>query len=288
MSEFRDKVVIVTGAGGGIGRHHALEFARRGAKVVVNDLGTDVHGEGAGSLADEVVAEIEAEGGTAVANYASVANRQEAKSIIDSAMTEFGNLHILINNAGILRNRTFKNMPLEDFELIIQVHLMGTTYMTHAAWPIMYRNNYGRIVLTSSISGINGMFGQSSYASAKMAMLGLMNVLALEGKSHNIRINCLAPGADTRMTALDKENGIDPSNPRENMHPRLISPAALYLSGENAPNGMVIHAMGGTYYRTETVRNRGVELGINATYEDLLDHTEELLDLSRTQPRETP
>jgi len=288
MSEFKNKVVIVTGAGGGIGRHHALEFASRGAMVLVNDLGTGVHGDGDGNLADQVVEEIRKAGGTAVANYDSVADKQQAKSIIDQAVSEFGSLDILVNNAGILRNRTFKNMPVEDFELIVQVHLLGTTYMTHAAWPVMYQQGYGRIILTSSISGIYGIFGQSSYASAKMAMLGLMNVLALEGKSHNITVNCLAPGADTRMTALDKELGIDPKNPRDNMHPRLISPAALYLASENAPTGMVIHAMGGTFYRTETVRNTGVDLGTDATFEDLLKHQAELLDLSQMQVRKTP
>ncbi len=127
-------------------------------------------------------------------------------------------------------------MPIEDFDLIIKVHLLGTSYMTHAAWPVMYQNGYGRIVLTSSISGIFGMFGQSAYGCAKMSMLGLMNVLALEGKTHNIRVNCLAPGADTRMTALDKELGIDPDNPRENMHPRLISPAAHWLMNSSFGN----------------------------------------------------
>ena len=288
MSEFEDKVVIVTGAGGGIGRHHALEFAKRGARVVVNDLGTGVHGDGEGKSADKVVDEIRDSGGTAIANYSSVSDKDQARSIVEQAVSEFGTLDILVNNAGILRNRTLKNMPLDDFDLIVQVHLLGTAYMTHAAWPIMYQNNNGRIVLTSSISGIYGMFGQSAYGSAKMAMLGMMNVLALEGKSHGIHINCLAPGADTRMTALDKELGIDPEQPRPDMHPRLISPAALYLSSEEAPTGMVIHAMGGTYYRTETYRNSGVELGRDATFEDLLEHREALLDLTDATIRPTP
>jgi NAD(P)-dependent dehydrogenase (short-subunit alcohol dehydrogenase family) len=288
MSEFKDKVVIVTGAGGGIGRYHALEYAKRGAKVVVNDLGTGVHGHGEGSSADNVVDEIRQAGGIAVPNYNSVAEADSAKAIVDHAVAEFGGLDILVNNAGILRNKTFKNMPIEDFDLIVKVHLSGTSYMTHAAWPIMYQNGYGRIVLTSSISGIYGLFGQSSYAAAKMAMLGLMNVLALEGKSHNIRINCVAPGADTRMTALDKELGIDPDKPRDDMHPRLITPAVLYLSAENAPTGMVIHAMGGKFYRTETVRNKGVDLGIGASYEDLVAQEDTLLNLSQSEPRPTP
>lgn len=286
MGEFKDKVVIVTGAGGGIGRQHALEFARRGAKVIVNDLGTSVDGHGQGNLADQVVEEIRAAGGIASANYASVADKDQAKSIVDQAVSEFGTLDILINNAGILRNRTFKNTPLEDLELVIQVHLLGTSYVTHAAWPVMYDNNYGRIVLTSSVSGIFGMFGQSAYGASKMAMLGLMNVLALEGKSHNIRVNCLAPGADTRMTALEKQLGIDPDNPREAMHPKLITPAALFLSREDAPNGLVIHAMGSEYFRTETVRNPGIKLGVDASYEDLLEHESQLLGMSEMQLRD--
>ncbi|HJN53284.1 MAG: SDR family NAD(P)-dependent oxidoreductase [Pseudomonadales bacterium] len=287
MSEFTDKVAIVTGAGGGIGRHHAHEFAKRGAKVLVNDLGTGVHGQGTSNSADGVVEEIRAAGGTAVANYASVADKDDAKAMVEQALSEFGSLDIVVNNAGILRNRTFKNMPIEDFELIIQVHLLGTAFVTHAAWPIMYQNNYGRIVLTSSVSGIFGAFGQSSYGAAKMAMLGLMNVLALEGKAHNIRVNCVAPGADTRMTALDVELGIDPEQPRDSMHPRLIAPAVLYLSGEHAPTGQVIHAAGGKYFRSETVRNPGISLGTDATYEDLLERREELLDLSEARARET-
>jgi NAD(P)-dependent dehydrogenase (short-subunit alcohol dehydrogenase family) len=284
VSEFKHKVVIVTGAGGGIGRQHALAFAARGARVVVNDLGTSVDGEGVGNSADRVVAEIRAAGGTAVASYASVADKKQAKSIVEQAVAEFGTVDILVNNAGILRNRTFKNTSLEDLDLVIQVHLLGTSYVTHAAWPIMYAKNYGRIVLTSSVSGIFGAFGQSAYAAAKMGMLGLMNVLALEGKSHNIRINCLSPGADTRMLALS--DGVDAENPRDTMHPRLVSPAALFLASEDAPTGIVIHALGNQYFRSETIRNPGLTLETDASYEDLLEQREELLDLSKFQDRE--
>jgi NAD(P)-dependent dehydrogenase (short-subunit alcohol dehydrogenase family) len=284
VSEFKHKVVIVTGAGGGIGRQHALAFAARGARVVVNDLGTSVDGEGVGNSADRVVAEIRAAGGTAVASYASVADKKQAKSIVEQAVAEFGTVDILVNNAGILRNRTFKNTSLEDLDLVIQVHLLGTSYVTHAAWPIMYAKNYGRIVLTSSVSGIFGAFGQSAYAAAKMGMLGLMNVLALEGKSHNIRINCLSPGADTRMLALS--DGVDAENPRDTMHPRLVSPAALFLASEDAPTGIVIHALGNQYFRSETIRNPGLTLETDASYEDLLEQREELLDLSEFQDRE--
>lgn len=284
MSEFKGKVVIVTGAGGGIGRQHALAFAKRGARVVVNDLGGSVDGRGAGNSADQVVEEIRAAGGTAVANHGSVADKEQAKSMVDQAVAEYGTLDILVNNAGILRNRTFKNTPLEDLDLVIQVHLLGTSYVTHAAWPVMYDQNYGRIVLTSSVSGIFGAFGQSAYAAAKMGMLGLMNVLALEGRSHNIRINCLSPGADTRMLAL--MDGVDAENPREAMHPRLVSAAALLLASEDAPTGLVIHALGNQYFRSEIIRNPGVTLALDASYEDLLEHKEELLDMSEFQDEE--
>ena len=284
MTQFKDKVVIVTGAGGGIGRQHALAYAKRGARVVVNDLGGTVDGHGAGQSADKVVEEIRAAGGTAVANYASVADKDQAKSIVDQAVAEYGTLDILVNNAGILRNRTFKNTSLEDLDLVIQVHLLGTSYVTHAAWPIMYEKNYGRIVLTSSVSGIFGAFGQSAYAAAKMGMLGLMNVLALEGKNHNVRINCLSPGADTRMLATS--GTVNADNPRETMHPRLVSAAALFLSDENAPTGLVIHALGSQYFRSETISNAGISLGVDASYEGLLEHRQELLDLPDFQDRE--
>jgi NAD(P)-dependent dehydrogenase (short-subunit alcohol dehydrogenase family) len=280
MSEFEGKVVIVTGAGQGIGREHAVEFARRGAKVLVNDLGTSVDGRDGDNLADAVVEEIRAAGGTATANYGSVADKDDAKAMADQAVEEFGGVDILVNNAGILRNRTYKNTPLEDIDLVMQVHLLGTCYVTHAVWPIMHQNNYGRIVLTSSISGIHGAFGQSVYGTAKMGMLGLMNGLAIEGKKYNIRVNCIAPGADTRMTALIEEAGIDPDAPRPEMHPKLIVPAVLFLTSEEAPSGIVIHATGNRYFRSETIANPGITLGTDATFEDLVAQREKLLDLS--------
>jgi NAD(P)-dependent dehydrogenase (short-subunit alcohol dehydrogenase family) len=280
MSEFESKVVIVTGAGRGIGREHALEFARLGAKVVVNDLGTSTDGRGRDKQADAVVEDIRAAGGTAVANYGSVADKDEAKAMVDQAVSEFGTVDILINNAGILRNRTYKNTPLEDIDLVMQVHLLGTCYVTHAVWPIMYENNYGRIVFTSSISGIHGAFGQSVYGAAKMGMQGLMNCLALEGERHNIHVNCIAPGADTRMTALIEGSGIDADTPRPEMHPKLIAPAVLYLASEYGPNGVVIHAVGNRYFRSETIANPGITLGTDASYEEILANEDKLLDLS--------
>ena len=284
-SEFQGKVAAVTGAGGGIGRCHAIEFAKRGAKVVVNDLGGSVDGTGEGDAADAVVAEIKALGGDAVANKASVADRDGARSIVDDAIANFGRIDILVNNAGILRDRTFKNMTLDEFDLVMQVHLTGTAYATHAAWPHMYEQNYGRIVFTSSGSGIFGNFGQSNYGAAKMGMLGLANVLALEGANHNVRVNVLGPGAATRMTNTVPGRDEDVGNPDPMRHPTLVSPAVLYMCSEDAPNGAVILASGGNYSRSEVWVNDPVQLGEGATYEDLLPHIEKLMDMSNAHPR---
>ena len=284
-SEFQGKVAAVTGAGGGIGRSHAIEFAKRGAKVVVNDLGGSVDGIGASDAADAVVAQIRAFGGDAVANKASVADRDGARSIVDDAVAHYGRIDILVNNAGILRDRTFKNMTLDEFDLVMQVHLTGTAYVTHAAWPHMYEQNYGRIVFTSSGSGIFGNFGQSNYGAAKMAMLGLANVLALEGANHNVRVNCLGPGAATRMTNTVPGRDEDLTEPDPMRHPSLVSPAVLYLCSEDAPNGAVIHASGGNYSRSEIWVNDPVQLGAGATYEDLLPHIDKLMDMSEAHPR---
>ena len=280
MINVKDKVVLITGAGRGIGREHALEFGRRGAKVVVNDLGSNVRGDGSSNLASSVAAEIVQLGGAAVANNLSVADPNEAKAMVQQAIDEFGRVDIVINNAGILRNKTFKNTTTDDFRSIVETHLLGSAYVTHAAWPFMYEQNFGRIILTSSVSGIFGQFGQSAYGAAKMGMLGLMNVLALEGRSHGIKVNCLSPGADTRMTALDKELGIDPDKPRPQSHPKLVTPVALYLASENAPTGMVIHGLSGKYLRTETFANKGISLNSDAVAEDLISNIGEVLDMS--------
>ena len=285
MSEFEGKVAVVTGSGGGIGRCHALEFAKRGAKVVVNDLGGGVDGTGEGDAADAVVAEIEAAGGTAVANKASVSDREGAKSIVQTAVDAFGRIDILVNNAGILRDRTFRNMTLDEWDIVMNVHLNGTAYVTHAAWPLMYGQNYGRIVFTSSGSGIFGNFGQSNYGAAKMGMLGLMNVLAKEGANHNVRVNTLAPGAATRMTNTVPGRDENVGAPPPDRHPKLVSPAVLFMASEDAPNGAVIHATGGTYSRSEIVVNEPVDLGPDATFEDLLPLRERLMDMTGAKPR---
>ena len=285
MSEFEGKVAVVTGAGGGIGRSHAIEFAKRGAKVVVNDLGGSVHGSGSSDMADQVVAEISESGGTAVANKASVSDRDGAKSIIDDAISNFGRIDILVNNAGILRDKTFKKVSLDDFDLVMDVHLTGTAYVTHAAWPHMYEQRYGRIVFTSSGSGIFGNYGQSNYGAAKMGMLGLANVLALEGGPRNVYVNCLGPGAATRMTNTVPGRDEDLDHVDPNRSPSLVSPAVLFMCSENAPNGAVIHASGGKYSRSQIVINKGVTLSAVATYEDLLPHIDQLMDMSEAEPR---
>ena len=286
MSEFEGKVAVVTGAGGGLGRCHAIEFAKRGAKVVVNDLGGSVDGTGEGDMADAVVAEIEELGGTAVANKASVSDREGAKSIVQTAIDAFGRIDILVNNAGILRDKTFKNMTLDEWDIVMDVHLNGTAYVTHAAWPLMYAQNYGRIVFTSSGSGIFGNFGQANYGAAKMGMVGLMNVLALEGANHNVRVNTLGPGAATRMTNTVPGLSEDLGEPDPLRHPRLVSPAVLFMCSEDAPNGVVIHASSGTFSMSQIVVNEPIELGPDAVYEDLEPLRDRLMDMTGAKPRE--
>jgi NAD(P)-dependent dehydrogenase (short-subunit alcohol dehydrogenase family) len=280
MSDFKDRVVVITGAGGGLGKAHALEFASRGAKVLVNDLGGSGDGTGASDMADIVVEEIKSAGGTAVANKASVSTREGAQSIIDDAVAAFGTIDILVNNAGILRDKTFKKMPLDDWDIVMDVHLNGTAYVTHAAWPIMYEQNYGRIVFTSSSSGIFGNFGQANYGAAKMGMLGFMNVLALEGRSKNVRVNTLAPAASTRLinTIPGREEDLD--NPDPERHPKLVTPAVLLMCSEDAPTGKVIQAGNGRFSTCAIFNNDDIELGSDVTYEDLLARKDELLDMS--------
>ena len=273
------RVAIVTGGGNGL-RCHALLLAEHGAKVVVNDLGGSVDGSGHGDAADRVVEEIRAFGGEAVANKASVSDKEGAKSIVDDAVRAFGTVDIVVNNAGILRDKSFKKMTLDEWDLVINVHLNGTAYVTWHAWPILYAKNYGRVVFTSSVSGIFGSFGQSNYGAAKMGMVGLMNNLAREGASHNVRTNCLSPGAATRMTASVPGSTIDPDKPDPSSHPGLVSPAVLYLAGEDAPNGRIIQAAGGRFSSNMVYSNKGVDLGVAASIETLELQIATVLDMS--------
>jgi NAD(P)-dependent dehydrogenase (short-subunit alcohol dehydrogenase family) len=253
---FDNRVAIVTGAGAGLGEQHAKLLASRGAKVVVNDPGGSVDGTGgANSVADRVVAEIKAAGGEAVASYASVADMASAQSIIDTAMNAWGRLDILVNNAGILRDKSFNNMPMEDFEFVMQVHLMGTVYCTKAAWPIMRAARYGRVVVTTSGSGTVGNFGQSNYGAAKMAVNGFINVLRHEGQNYNIKLNAISPSARTRMT----ENLI-PAEVAEWMKPELVSPAVAYLCSEQCDfSGEIIGANAGHYRRVKYIESDGAQ-----------------------------
>ncbi|MDP6377655.1 MAG: SDR family NAD(P)-dependent oxidoreductase [Pseudomonadales bacterium] len=275
---FEGKVAVITGAGGGLGKEHALMLAELGARVVVNDLGGAVDGSGQGDAADLVVEEIRAAGGEAVANKDSVSDRDGAKRIVETALDTYGTLDILINNAGILRDKSFKKMTLDEWDIVINVHLNGTAYVTWHAWPIMYEKNYGRILFTSSVSGILGSFGQGNYGAAKMGMVGLMNNLSREGASHNVRVNCLSPGAETRMTAsVPGADDMDPDNPSDDYHPKLVSPAALFLVSDDAPNGRILQAARGQYASDAVFANRGVDLGLDATWEDVAEHSEEIL-----------
>jgi NAD(P)-dependent dehydrogenase (short-subunit alcohol dehydrogenase family) len=274
---FEDKVAIITGAGGGLGKEHALILADLGAKVVINDLGGSIDGSGEGDAADQVVAEIRANGGEAVANKDSVSDRAGAKRIVETAMDTYGTVDILINNAGILRDKSFKKMSLDEWDAVINVHLNGSAYVTWHAWPIMYEKNYGRILFTSSVSGILGSFGQANYGAAKMGMLGLMNNLSREGASHNVHVNCLSPGAETRMTASVPGADMNPDDPSPDNHPKLVSPAAIYLVSEDAPNGRVIQAARGRFASDAVFANTGLDLGLDATWEDVAEHAEEIL-----------
>lgn len=283
MSEFENKVVVITGAGGGLGKAHALEFARRGAKVVVNDLGGSGDGVGSSDMADQVVAEITAAGGVAIANKASVSSEAGAQSIIDDAVSAFGTVDIIVNNAGILRDKTFRKMPLEDWRLLLEVHLTGSAYVTYAAWPILMDKRWGRVVLTSSTSGIYGNFGQANYGAAKMGMVGLMNVLALEGASKNVRVNTLAPAAATRLINTIPGRDEDLDNPDPMRHPKLVTPAVLLMCGEDAPNGKIIQAGNGRFSTAAIFNNDDLEFGPDVTYEDLVAQKDRLLDMSTAQ-----
>ena len=282
---FEDKVAIITGAGGGLGKEHALLLAEQGAKLVINDLGGSMDGSGQGDAADLVVEEIRAAGGTAVANKDSVSDREGAKRIVETAVNEFGSVDILINNAGILRDKSFKNMTLDEWDTVINVHLNGTAYVTWHAWPIMYAKNYGRILFTSSISGILGSFGQANYGAAKMGMVGLMNNLSREGASHNVRVNCLSPGAETRMTASVPGREMNPDDPDPGYHPKLVSPGALYLVSEDAPNGRILQAASGKFASDMVYSNAGRDLGLDTTWEDVESNAEEILGTDSMQPK---
>ena len=253
---FDGRVAIVTGAGAGLGRAHALGLAARGAKVVVNDLGAARDGSGGSSAAaDAVVAEIKAVGGEAMANGANVADRGQVEAMVADVMAAWGRIDILVNNAGILRDKTFAKMDMDDFRLVLDVHLMGSVNCTKAVWPIMREQNYGRVVFTSSSSGLYGNFGQSNYGAAKAAMMGLMNTLHLEGAKNDIRVNALAPTAATRMT-----EELMPDEMLTLLKPEAITPGVLYLVSEDAPSRVILCAGAGCFARTLVTETEGIWL----------------------------
>jgi NAD(P)-dependent dehydrogenase (short-subunit alcohol dehydrogenase family) len=275
--DFKGKVAIVTGAGAGLGRNHALELAKRGAKVVVNDLGSSVDGSGGSSAAAQaVVDEIKKAGGEAIANGASVSDKKGAESIVADAVKAFGTVDILINNAGILRDKSFNKVTLEDFELIVSVHLLGSVYVTKAAWPVMNEKGYGRIVMTTSSSGLYGNFGQSNYGAAKLGVIGLMNTLKLEGEKKNVKVNAIAPIAATRMT---EGLGI-PEEFFKKLKPELVTPAVLYLCSEQAPTGLIIEAGAGHYSKVAIMEAKGAKIGDGATPEDIEKNIGKITDMS--------
>ncbi|THD62202.1 SDR family NAD(P)-dependent oxidoreductase [Phenylobacterium sp.] len=254
---FDGKVAIVTGAGGGLGRQHALELARRGAKVVVNDLGGSMDGSGGGSEASHrVVDEIKALGGEAIANGSSVTDDAGVALMVKQAMDAWGRIDVLVANAGVLRDKTFAKMEIADFEFVLGVHLMGTVKPAKAVWEIMREQNYGRIVCTTSSSGLYGNFGQSNYGAAKLGIIGFMNTLKLEGQKNNIHVNAIAPVAATRMT----ENLMPPAI-LERLKPEYVTPGVVFLCSDEAPTGCILTAGAGAFALARIVETEGVYLG---------------------------
>ena len=277
MSEairFQDQVVIVTGAGGGLGRAHALLFAKHGAKVVVNDLGGSTHGEGANaSAAARVVEEIRAAGGTAVANHDSVT---DGEKIVQHALDVFGRIDVVVNNAGILRDKTFHKMEDADWDLVYKVHVEGAYKVTRAAWPHMREQGYGRVIFTASTSGIYGNFGQSNYGMAKLGLYGLTRTLAIEGRKNNILVNAIAPTGGTRMT-----EGLIPPQVFEQLKPELVSPLVVYLASQACAETSGLFEVGGGWIgKTRWERSLGAGFDPRAGFrpEDVAEHWQQICD----------
>ena len=284
MSDIRfdGQVAIVTGAGGGLGRCHALELARRGAKVVINDLGASMDGSGGSSAAAEaVVKEIEAMGGEAMANGSSVSDDAGVKKMIDDTMAKWGRIDIIIANAGILRDKSFSKMTMDDINLVLDVHLRGTFKPIHAAWNIMKEQNYGRIVVTTSSTGLYGNFGQANYGAGKLGVVGIMNTLKIEGAKNNIKINAVCPIAATRMT-----EGLMSESVLEQLKPEYVTPGVMNLVKEDAPTGMILSAGAGAFSMARIVETKGAFVGQGdaLTAEAVAAKWDEITDVSKTQP----
>ena len=272
---FEGKVAIVTGAGGGLGRQHALELARRGARVVVNDLGGAMDGSGGSSeAAQAVVEEIKAFGGEAIANGSSVTDDAGVDLMVKNAMDAWGRIDILVANAGVLRDKSFSKMTIADFEFVMAVHLMGTVKPTKAIWEIMKAQNYGRIVVTTSSTGLYGNFGQANYGAAKLSLVGFMNTMKIEGQKNNIHVNAISPVAATRMT----EN-LMPPDVLKALAPEAVTPGVVFLCSEEAPSGVILTAGAGAFAVARIVETEGVFLkGGDLTVEAVRDHWAQIAD----------
>lgn len=257
--DFNGQVALVTGAGAGLGRAYAMDLARRGAKVVVNDLGGDPHGQGADAApARKVCDEIKAMGGEAVPNFDSVSSYDGGFNMVKTAIDTWGRLDVVICNAGILRDVAFHNMNEDDWDKIFAVHIKGSFTVLRAAWPVFRQQSYGRVILTTSSSGIWGQFGQANYGAAKTAMLGLMNVLKQEGAKYNVNVNTVAPVAGTRLTAT-----VMPQEALDRLKPELVVPAVTYMvSKDCSDSGLIIEAGAGNFNRAAIVKGKGVQPGM--------------------------
>jgi NAD(P)-dependent dehydrogenase (short-subunit alcohol dehydrogenase family) len=277
MPGVQDRVIVVSGAGGGLGREYALTLAKEGASVVVNDLGGARDGTGAGhSMADEVVAEIKEAGGRAVANYDSVAEPDAAENIVKTALDEFGAIHGVVSNAGILRDGTFHKMPFENWDAVLKVHLYGGYNVIRAAWPHFREQSYGRVVVATSTSGLFGNFGQANYSAAKLGLVGLINTLAQEGAKYNIKANALAPIAATRMT-----QDILPAEVFEKLTPEYVAPVVAYLCTEEVPDtGSIFIVGGGKVQRAALFQNDGVTFPTVPSVDDIAEKWNEIDDLT--------
>jgi NAD(P)-dependent dehydrogenase (short-subunit alcohol dehydrogenase family) len=276
---FKDRVAIVTGAGGGLGRAYALELAKRGAKIVVNDLGGARDGTGHSDAALKVVEEIEAAGGEAMSDGGSVTEYDHMVELVAKTKEKWGGVHVLINNAGVLRDKSFAKMEPVDFEFVVKVHLIGSANVTKAAWETMREQNYGRILMTASSTGLYGNFGQANYGAAKLGLAGLAKTLYLEGAKHNIKVNTIAPVAGTRMT-----EDLFPAEGFKAFAPEKVVPAALYLVSEDAPTNMIVGAGAGVFQAAYVTLTQGKLLtgddlspeGIAAHWAEIVDRTGEL------------